>query len=220
MITWLHNANNTNEGKCNMTVIMKHITKGGHDEMIYENGTSKVLFDFGKDKGNSGWSFEVYQGEDYVCGFNVLGNRISGPYNNVGERRVAVSGFYDIDDRDGRYCYMEEGHGPALFVAEGRPFNRITFCAKNGSRAIDMFCDENGCISSVARSRYADLKEDTLVIVENEDNPKLNKVMRLGWHYDGDYRINDETQNGGLLKKLQNTPKKSRNSNTNHGTTR
>ncbi len=191
-----------------MTVLMKHIQEKDRDEMIFKNGRNTISFTFDR-QGEGGWAFNVYKGEEYLAGFNVLGNRISGPYDSK-EKPIKTSGFDNEKDSPNCRFYADVANDLGvinipLFVAEGRPFKHITFCDSNGSRAIDLNFDEAGKLTSVSRSKYAPDKEDTFVYFENLDNPKLSRQMQLGWKHDGVYHLDEKTQRGHLLNRLKST---------------
>ena len=181
-----------------MTLYLQHVREDSRDEMIYDNGRNKVIFSFYKDRGTHGWSFEIYKGKEYLAGFNVVGNRIVGPYNNV-SKRIEVSGFNECDSPNGRYCYVENDRGvtnTALFVAEGSPFKCITFCDSQGGRAIDMNFDEDGRISSISRSPLASDKEGIIIAFDNANDSNAHRKIKL--EKNQVYEIGETTTNSNM----------------------
>jgi len=167
-----------------MTVLVKHIKKeGGLEELVFRNGKNTVLFSLGDDKGKSGVAFDIYKGKESFVGFNLLGQKMGGPYNysNNDKKRFSLSGF-EAEGRATRYCYVEgtEGHlNHAIFTVDKEPFNHITFCDGDGNRAIDINLDKEGTITSISRAGGATTRDNLVVMLEDENNPKLNKTVDL-----------------------------------------
>ena len=185
-----------------MTVLVKHNkSETGQDGLVIRNGKNTVLFAISDNMGEHGIAFDVFKGKTSLVGFNLLGQRMSGPYNCPDKSKFALSGF-EAEGRAARSCYVEGTEGQlnhVIFTVDKEPLDRITFCDGEGNRAIDVNIDKDGRISSVCRAAHATTKENLVVMFENEKDPKLNRTVDLNktsyYHFNKDKR-------GGIAGKI------------------
>ncbi len=187
-----------------MTFLVKHTkTKYGSDELMFKNGRHTIHFSLSDDMGKNGIAFDIYKGKDIsngrevelLAGFNLLGQRMSGPYNFLPltkkAGKLALSNF-ELEGRAKRYAEVE-GDVPGvpnhpIFTVDKEPFDRITFCDSEGDKAIDMKLDKEGRITSISVCSDATTRDDLIVMFEDENNPKLSKLVDLN---KTSYRLDD-----------------------------
>ncbi len=191
-----------------MTFLVKHTkTESGIGTLLFKNGRHTIYFTLS----DSGIAFDIYKGKDinngreaqHLAGFNLVGQRMSGPYDHIVKEKLALANF-ELNGKAKRYVYVE-GDVPGIpnrpiFTVDKEPFDHITFCDSEGLQAIDIELDKEGRITSVCRSHEAITRDDLIVMFEDERNPKLNKLIDL--NRTGHYHFLNENKTTGLKEKI------------------
>lgn len=197
-----------------MTFLVKHTrTKYSKDELVFKTGRHTVDFSIGSDLGYSGIAFHIYKGKErkLLAGFDVVGQRMGEPDISPFTKKngEAIACGFELEGRQKRYMYVE-GDVPGIpncriFTIDKEPFSHITFCDGNGYKAIDMKLDKEGRITSISRASDATTKDDLIVMFEDENNPKLSKLVDLN---KTSYRL-DDNRTAALKTKIAGMSSKS-----------